>query len=88
MKRPKLEIISREEFDRRLDADNERTRLEALRKGAELEKLEQLLSQYENTLNEIEARLESRVVQPTFPSVLRNRLQELALKTAEMAASL
>lgn len=86
--RRKLDTITREEFDRRLDAYNERMRRELLEKEAELAQVEQLLTQYENTLDEIEARLDSREELPPYPAVLRKRLQELAVKTAEMAASL
>jgi hypothetical protein len=86
--RKKLDTITREEFDRRLDAYNERMRLELQQKEAELAQVEQLLTQYENMLDEIEARSNSREETPSYPAVLRKRLQELAVKTAEMAASL
>lgn len=59
MLRRKLAAITREEFDLRLDAYNERTRLEILQKNAELTQIEHLLHQYEVTLNEIEERLDS-----------------------------
>ena len=36
MPHPKLDTITREEFDRRLDAHNERTQLELLQKETEL----------------------------------------------------
>lgn len=88
MPRKQLDTITREEFDRRLDACNERMRVELHQKEAELAQVEQLLTYYEQTLDEIETRLDSQEEMPSYPAHLRNRLQELALKTTEMAASL
>ncbi len=88
MSRQKLDIISREEFDRRLDGYNERMRLELQQKEADIAQLKQLLTHYEQTLDEIETRLDALEEMPSYPAVLRKRLHELALKTTEMAASL
>lgn len=88
MPRKKLETITREEFDRRLDACNERMRLELQQKEAELAQVEQLVTYYEQTLDEIETRLTSNDESSSYTTALRKRLQELAIKTTEMAASL
>jgi predicted nucleic acid-binding Zn-ribbon protein len=88
MPHPKLDTITREEFDRRLEAHNARMQQELQKKEVELLEMEQLLSQYENALDEIEARLDSQEVTPNYPATLRQRLQELALKTTQMASSL
>jgi hypothetical protein len=55
MPKPKLDTITREEFDHLLEAHNARMQQELQKKEAELLKMEQLLSQYENALDEIEA---------------------------------
>lgn len=55
----KLETITREEFDQLLDAHNEQMRLEVQQKEAELARVEQLLTYYETTLDEMEMRLNS-----------------------------
>lgn len=88
MPRRKLDTITREEFDRRLDAYNERMRLELQQKEAELARVEQLLTYYEKTLDEIEAGSHTAEQAPTYPTSLRKKLRELAAKTVEMAASL
>ena len=59
MKSQKLETIDREEFDRRLDAYNERREKELQQTEAELTRVERLLIQYEQTLDEIEAQVRS-----------------------------
>ena len=88
MPRKKLDTITREEFDRRLDAHTERMRLEIQQKEAELAQVEQLLIHFENMLDEIETRLDGSEETSPYPAVLRKRLYELAIKTTEMAASL
>lgn len=91
MPHKKLDMITREEFDRRLDAYNERMQLEVQQKETELAQLEQLLTYYEQALDEVEARLNAKpeAEEPfSYPALLRKRLQELAIKTTEMAASL
>lgn len=88
MPHKKLDTITREEFDRRLDAYNERMRQELLHKESELNRVEQLLTHYEQTLDDIESSLRSEVATPSYAARLRKRLQELAIKTAEVAASL
>ena len=84
----KRETISREEFDKRLDEFNERQARELRQAEDEQMRIEQLLKQYEHTLDEIEAKLRSNDEPPSRSMLLRKRLQELARKTAEMAASL
>lgn len=88
MPRKKLDSIDLEEFNRRLDANNERKRMELGRREAKLDQVEQLLSYYDITLEEIEAEMHSKENVSVYPNVLRQRLQELAAKTTEMAASL
>lgn len=88
MPRRKLDTITREEFDRRLDAHNERMRLELEQKEAELARVEQLLTHYEQTLSEMEMGLHTTEQAPAYPITLRKKLRELAAKTVEMAASL
>lgn len=44
MPRKKLDTIDLEEFNRRLDASNERKRMELNRREAKLDQVEQLLS--------------------------------------------
>ena len=88
MPKSRLQSISREEFDKRLDAFNERRATELRHEDDELTQIEQLLAQYERTLEEIEVRIRSNVGVPPHSMLLRKRLLELANKTAEMAASL
>lgn len=52
-----LEKITREEFDKRLDATNERRTQELQQVEEQQAKTKQLLSYYERTLDEIEAEL-------------------------------
>jgi ABC-type transporter Mla subunit MlaD len=82
-----LETITREEFDRRLDAANERLRLKVDEIEEQQSKAEQLLSRYERALDEIEAELESADDSVRRPARLRKRLNELAEQTARVAAS-
>ena len=88
MPRKKLETIDLEEFNRRLDANNERKQMELESREAKLDQVEQLLSYYEAALDEIEAETHSKEKVSVYPNALRLRLQELATKTTEMAASL
>lgn len=88
MTAPTRETITREEFDKRLDEINERRRNELQQKEEEQARVEQLLLRYEHALDEIEAELGSSTESPSYPALLRKRLQELANKTAEVAASL
>lgn len=88
MPRKKLDTIDLEEFNRRLDANNERKQIELDRQEAKLAQVEQLLTRYENALDEIEAGMQSVEKTSAYPTVLRKRLNELAAKTTEMAASL
>ena len=88
MPRKKLDTIDFEEFERRLDANNERKHLELDRREAKLDQVEQLLSHYEAALDEIETDVRSKENVPAYPHSLRQRLQELATKTTEIAASL
>ena len=88
MSRKKLETIDLEEFNRRLDANNERKQIELNRREAKLDQVEQLLDYYEVALDEIEAEVRSKEKISVYPNALRLRLQELAAKTTEMASSL
>src|SRR5258708_38581468 len=88
MATPTRETITREEFDKRVDESNARRRNELQQREEEQERVEQLLTRYEHTLDEIEAELRSRDEPPSYPARLRKRLEELARKTAEVAASL
>jgi hypothetical protein len=82
------ETITREEFDRRLDECNEQRRKELQQSEAEQAQIEQLLTRYENTLDEIEAELRSEDEPLAYPALIRKRLEELARKTTEVATSL
>lgn len=88
MPRKKRDAIDLEEFDRRLDASNAQKQLELDRQEAKLAQVEQLLTYYENALDEIEAGMKSVEKTLAYPAALRKRLTELAAKTTEMAASL
>ena len=88
MKSPIRETITREEFDKRLDDSNARRSRELKQKEEELARIEQLITRYENTLDEIEVELESNDEPLSYSAQLRKRLQELADKTAEVAMSL
>ena len=82
------ETITRKEFDKRLDAFNEHQEEELQQAEEEQMRVEQLLTRYEQTLDEIEVKLHSTDEVPSQSRLLRKRLQELATRTAEMAASL
>lgn len=82
------ETITRAEFDRHLDECNERRRKELQQSEAEQAQIEQLLTRYENTLDEIEAELRSENDPFAYPALIRKRLEELARKTTEVATSL
>ena len=88
MPRKKLDRIDLEEFNRRLEACNEHKRMELDQHESKLAQVEKILSHYEQTLDELESRI--RLEKNASPSqiALRKRLQELALKTNEMAALL
>lgn len=84
-----LDTITREEFDKRLDAANARHAQELQLMEEQQAKAEQLLSYYECTLSEIEVELENTGKEsPAYPAQLRKRLTELAEKTASVAAAL
>ncbi len=82
--------ISREEFDRRLDAANERQRIENEKKQRELQDIEQLTAHYNALLAELQIRTE----QPAPTSItdersnVRYQLLRLAGETLSLAASL
>lgn len=80
--------ISREEFDRRLAANNVRRQNELEANEAEQAQVEQLLAHYEGILDEVEATVLTQEDVFGASALLRTRLQELAIKTAEIAASL
>jgi DNA-binding MarR family transcriptional regulator len=80
--------ITRAEFDKRLDESNERRCKELQQTEEDQARVEQLLTHYENTLDEIESELRSNDEPPSYPILLRKRLEELARKTAEVATSL
>ena len=81
-----LDTITREEFDKRLDAANSR-RSEELKAIEEQQmKAEQLLSYYECSLDAVEAEL-NNTDESEPPSIrLHRRLKELADRTAQIAA--
>lgn len=84
-----LETITREEFDKRLDAANARHAQELQQMEEQQAKAEQLLSHYERVLSEIETELdEAGKESPVYSALLRKRLTELAEKTASVAASI
>ena len=82
------ETITREEFDKRLDAVNERRARELQEMEEQQATVEQLLSRYERSLDEIEARLDDTEEPVSHSAFLRRRLKELAAKTAALATSL
>ena len=82
-----LETITREEFDQRLDAANTQHTKELQQIEEKQENVEQLLSYYEHTLDDIERELKSSSKSLQYPSLLRKRLNELAEKTLSVAAS-
>jgi hypothetical protein len=82
-----LEAITREEFDKRVDAANERRVQELQQMEEQQAKAEQLLSYYEHALDEIEAELAAAGETAPLPVLLRKRLNELAERTAKVAAS-
>ena len=82
------ETITREEFDKRLDAVNEQRARELQAMEEQQAAVEQLLARYERSLDEIEARLEKTEEPVSPPAFLRRRLNELAEKTAALATSL
>lgn len=81
-----LETITREEFDKRLDASNERLRQQVETIQQEQEKMERLLAFYEGELKDIEAELNSEDKTRLYSTLLRQRLHQLAEKTAQVAA--
>lgn len=84
-----LETITREEFDKRLDAANARRAQELKQMEEQLAEAEHLLSYYEHKLSGIETDLEkAKEESPAYSARLRERLTELAEKTASVAASL
>ena len=84
----KLDAIDLVEFNHRLDANNDHKQMELNRREAKLDQVEQLLSYYEVALDEIEASIATKEKVFAYPNSLRLRLQELAEKTTEIAASL
>lgn len=80
--------ISRAEFDKRLGDSIDRQHKELQQKEEEQARVEQLLTSYEHTLDEIEAELRSSDEPLAHPMLLRKRLEELARKTAEVATTL
>ena len=80
--------ITRAEFDRRLNALNYQREEELQRIEAKQEQVEAVLTHYEQMLGEIEASLDTKDKLPSQTAHLRARLQELATKTAEVAALL
>jgi hypothetical protein len=88
MTTPIPDTISREEFDKRLDESNERQRRELQQRAEEQAQIEQLLTRYEHTLDEIEAELSANPEPLSYPTLIRTRLEELARKTAEVATTL
>jgi len=84
----KRTTITPAEFDKRLDASNTKRQQELQQREEEQTRVEQLLTHYEQALDVIEAEFSSSEALPSYPTLLRTRLQELASKTAEIAASL
>ena len=82
------ETITLAEFNKRLDASNARRQQELDQREKEQARVELLLTQYECALDAIEAEQTAQDALPSYPALLRTRLQELASKTAEVAASL
>lgn len=80
-----LETITREEFDRRLEAANESLRREAETLTAQNEALAQLTARYQSALRELETQ-----AKPSNESSLRLRatLLQLAEQSVSLAASL
>jgi BMFP domain-containing protein YqiC len=84
-----LDIISREEFDRRLEQSTERMRQQRLVLEARAAELEDLIGRYASVLERIEAASEQ---EPDGFAArreeLRNILTELAERTSAVAAAL
>ena len=88
MTTPIPDTISREEFDKRLDESNERQRTELQQRAEEQAQIEQLLTRYEHTLDEIEVELSTNDDSLSYPVLIRKRLEEPARKTIEVATTL
>jgi len=88
MATPTRDSIARDEFDRRLDALNERRQNELQQREGEQDQIECMLGNYEHVLDEIEAKLRSGDDPNSYPARIRRRLEELAKRTAELASSL
>jgi hypothetical protein len=58
---------------------------EIQQKETDLLEIEQLLSQHKSALGDIEARLASPEMTPNYAAILRESLQEIALKTTQIA---
>ena len=82
------ETITLAEFNKRFDASNARRQQELDQREEEQARVELLLTQYECALDAIEAEQAAHDALPSYSALLRTRLQELANKTAEVAASL
>jgi hypothetical protein len=81
------DTITREEFDARLNAANAHRERELRRMEDQLAQTENLLSYYEGILAEIEGQLDGPVESIPHPALLRQRLNELAERTARVAAA-
>ena len=89
MPRRKLETITREEFDRRLEQDTERMRQKRLALETRAVELENLIGRYAAVLERMEAESEQEAdVSLERREELRHVLTQLAERTSEVAASL
>ena len=89
MPRKKLDTITREEFDRRLEQSTEQMRQKRLTLETRAAELEDLIGRYASVLE----RMEAEAAQKTDASLerreeLRNVLTELAERTSAVAAAL
>ncbi len=84
-----LDIITREEFDRRLTQSTERMRQQRLALEARASELEDLIGRYAAVLERIEAESEFEMdASGKQREELRSVLTELAERTAAVAAAL
>lgn len=88
MSRPKLDSITREEFDRRLEQSTERMRQQRLALEARAAELEELIGRYASVLERLEAASEPAPESLERRAELRNLLTELAQRTSAVAATL
>ena len=85
---PSQQTLTLEEFNLRLESYNNYKQNELASQASEHSKVEELLRGLAQTLEELEAKCDTKLESTSQAGLLRSRLLELASKTVQLAASL